>query len=290
MKIKDNRLYPYPVLSEQLDDYIDNTFNVNMTIDQGIDVFTIKASVNITNSDMLKNIRLKNANVYMHVECSTTKYRDSFVIDNFDNYITSIDDSFLNGTVEVIFLIIASKEMRDFSSESLNGYYRQQTYDIPKSSMIGYSASHVFTVNKMLDSNGEIPSIFIVSQSSSNLMKIELNNEKIIIYLPQSSYETYEQMKSIHVKIKQLLINVGTLIYVFDELKKTPEDYEQFIWYIVIDENIRKLGQGFEEGVKGEKFLNTPSVEITQLIMKNIVNDGFQELKTLHEKYIDQEI
>lgn len=289
MKIKNSRLYPYPVLSELLDDYVDNTFNVEVLISQEIDIFKFNVNVKLTNSDMLKIIETNKAKLYMHVECSTTKYRGSFVIDQFNNYDITIDDSYLNGPVEVIFLIIASETMEQYTSSTLNGYYSRQTYDISKFSTLGYTVSQIFTVNKMLDSNGEIPSIFLISQSSENLMKIELNSNKIIILLPEKSYNAYEKMKNIHVKIKQLFINVSTLVYVFDELKRGTADYESYIWYIVIEKELIKLGKGFEEGINSEKFINTSSIEIAQLIMKNIVIDGFNELTVLQEKYIDQE-
>ena len=81
MKVKNNRLYPYPVLSQGHDDYVDNRFYPNdLSFEYDSEIATIKANIIIGDEIIKSLISNESISLNCHVECSTTKYRKIFKI------------------------------------------------------------------------------------------------------------------------------------------------------------------------------------------------------------------
>ena len=74
-----DRLYPHPVLSWFADDYSDRVFQPSIEVKPNKTYFRIEMNCN-TSSVALKNlIKSGNAAYCIHVECSSTRYRDVFI-------------------------------------------------------------------------------------------------------------------------------------------------------------------------------------------------------------------
>ena len=80
MKIRRNRIYPYPVLSTLSDNFINNTFISDMQFEYDSVVATITIRNTIEDQEIVSFISKGLVKLFCHVECSVTKYRNAFEI------------------------------------------------------------------------------------------------------------------------------------------------------------------------------------------------------------------
>ena len=80
MQLKSNKLFPYPVLWEEKDDYRKNdAFSITVSYS----TFPKKTELQIVvelNNNQLMTLAESAVDVVCHIECPATKYRNSFVL------------------------------------------------------------------------------------------------------------------------------------------------------------------------------------------------------------------
>ena len=75
MEIK-NRLFPYPVLCEENDDYVLGFFDVKYNVTEEFNHFVIDFDIVLDDNDELQwLIREGKAEYVIHIECPTTSFR-----------------------------------------------------------------------------------------------------------------------------------------------------------------------------------------------------------------------
>ena len=70
-----NRLFPYPVLCLENDDYIDCEFRVLTNQIEELKDIVLQFKIELDNKDLLDLIRDGKAEYLIHVECSNTSFR-----------------------------------------------------------------------------------------------------------------------------------------------------------------------------------------------------------------------
>ena len=70
------RLYTYPVLSEERDDYQNSTFDANVSYKMnGVNSLHLEFNIEMDNPDLQSLIGSGRAEYVIHIECSNTSYR-----------------------------------------------------------------------------------------------------------------------------------------------------------------------------------------------------------------------
>lgn len=59
-----NKLYPYPVLWKNNDDYINSSFDCDINIEKNFDIITIKAKFKLRNKEINNLIEEQKLNIY----------------------------------------------------------------------------------------------------------------------------------------------------------------------------------------------------------------------------------
>ena len=70
-----NRLFPYPVLCMENDDYIGSTFDVQFSQTEELKDIVLQFEVELDNDELLDLIRQGKADYLVHIECSNTSFR-----------------------------------------------------------------------------------------------------------------------------------------------------------------------------------------------------------------------
>ena len=98
MRVRTNRIYPYPVLSEVTDNFKDNTFNSDVVFEYDSETAFITVKTELHDNKMVLLLSEGKVGLYCHVECSVTKYRSTFEIpsDIIDEYTFEIPLIYLN--------------------------------------------------------------------------------------------------------------------------------------------------------------------------------------------------
>ncbi len=68
------RLYPYPVLSNYTDDYINSTFCVEVLAEKGIREINFNISLKLVNDEIKQMINDGIMEYVVHIECPQTCY------------------------------------------------------------------------------------------------------------------------------------------------------------------------------------------------------------------------
>ena len=282
MKVRNNRLYPYPVYSKLTDHYLDNNFDVDTDLTFDSEKAYINLKISISDQVILDMLKKNEIGIYTHVECSVTKYRELFEIDFKDDceYVIELPLSSLNENIEVLTVLIATQTISNYSNDNLSNDFQGENITFPQYSMIGFTDTEEFTINKKIDNNGDIPSIFIITKSEENdKLTFNANNEQIQIFLPGEEYDIYENSRGANRRIKQMMINLPVLVEIIDLIKR--EDFHEFdscSWYPILEEAFKRIGySGFDDG----RFINTNSVELGQSILGQLFKDAMNEFDIL---------
>ena len=284
MKINNTRLFPYPVYSEDRNDYRDATFTSDYSYFYEGDEVVIKYSVNISNQELIELILSGVLQLYINIECGATKYRDTFPI-SYPSGEIMINNTRLNISAELITLIVVRDEVEEYKNSQLDPFYDIQKIRLMKGTIVGYSPMQQIVIQKKIENNGQVPSIFNINISEEDSdMTYLLADEQIQVFLPRSTYEVYNDLKGQYIRIKQAMIILPVLQAALEEIKKGEESFDGKIWYIVIEEAIKKLGKGYEVGFASETFKNADSLRIGQSILKQVIPDSFSELNAINLK------
>lgn len=283
MKVNEKRIYPYPVYREGSDDYKSVGFETNIELLYNNEQATIQFKILIEDNAILKLIDNNQVGVFCHVECSKTKYRQTFELDGTDREIQyiNIDLSQLNGDIEVICFLVTKEEILDFSDENLIDFYSRKPIRFPQYARIGYSKPFETKIVKHLNVNGEVPSIFSVQVDNTiDIMAYELTNNKITILLPQNEHNIYSDYLGVDPKTKLMMMNLSVLTELISKMQNNIEDFESYDWFEVIREAFVK--KGFSD-FEATSFKSKSAIELAQLLMPELCKNAFKEFDNSHK-------
>ncbi len=259
------RLYPYPVLSNTTDDYIDSSFNMKLQVAKGLREICLAVSLQLENEELEKLIHNGAAEYVIHIECSYTSYRTVIKTDEAD-IIKNIPEHKLNGKVTVCAFIVAKNEIENYHNSLFNEDYGTMTFILHRGNVIAIGGQMDFRVTKEVEELSKIPSIFTICRCAEDVdesMKIDIDGEKIAITLCNKSFGNYKMligMPSMLPVLHSMLI-VPTLIYTFETLKREGTDeYEDLRWFKSIERTLRKNNLILNR----ELLENMPSYELAQ--------------------------
>ena len=137
MEIK-NRLFPYPVLCEDTDDYLSGGFTVDMEIvSQDIHSLILKFHMNLDNSGLRAQISQGRAEYIIHIECSNTAFRT--IIHTFsDEEVYRVNNSKVNGEIAFLGMVVSKTDIPFYQNNTLNPDYDDIDLMIPRAAIMAY--------------------------------------------------------------------------------------------------------------------------------------------------------
>lgn len=273
------RLYPYPVLSDMTNDYINSSFSMNLEVFQGIKEIKLSILMKLKNDEIEKLIADGIAEYLVHIECSYTSYRT--VIKTDEKEIKKIiPEHKLNGKVSVCAFIVAKKEIPHYYNSSFNEDYDGINFSLNRGNIIGIGGQVNIEVTKEVEELSKIPSIFTICRCAEDIdesMKFDITGEKIAITLCSKSFENYKILSGLSTMIPVLhsMVIVPALIYTFEVLRKEGvSEFEDLRWFKSIKRTLYKSNI-----ILDEKLLDSvPSFELAQKSLELPINRAFDAL------------
>lgn len=284
MKVRTDKLFPYPVLSVDNDSYINNNFTCETTFEYNSVTAFLKFQYELSDEIVLKLIEKNEFGLYFIIDCSETKYRQLFSVKLNENKQFSIEIPLdkLNGMFEVVSLIICNNEMKNYYNSNLNDLYKDESIVLPKYCIAGFTGTESFFINKRIDNNGDIPSIFTIAcDEEGKILSFEPGDEIVTIYLPKEEYQIYNEYKGKRKRLKQLMINFPVLVDLI-EILKTDTSYINKPWYNALDASL--VSKGYSEGINSELFKNELATKIAQDLLGNLIQDAFKDFDSIDEE------
>ena len=148
MDIK-HRLYPYPVLSDMTNDYVNSSFGMQLEVSQGMKEICLLISLQLENKEIEQLIADGEAEYVVHIECPYTSYRT--VIKTDENEIQKrIPEHKLNGKVAICTFIVAKKEIPQYYNSSFNEDYGGMHFSLNRGNIIGIGGQIILKLQKKL--------------------------------------------------------------------------------------------------------------------------------------------
>ena len=136
MKIERRRLFPYPVLAAERDDYKTCTFSVKVESSAdaaGNLVFAVKLSTDCAELNRL--IANGYAEYLFHVECPTTIYRQAFT-NAAGDFTCKIPPAHVKDRLYLVAFIVLRRAVKNFSCADWNDDFDGLTFDLQRGSIL----------------------------------------------------------------------------------------------------------------------------------------------------------
>lgn len=281
MRIRTNRIYPYPIYSVFSSDYINNNFTADIDIEYDSEIATVLINITLDDVELKKLLENGKIGLYCHLDSPGTKYRDIFEIrlDANNHAEKQYSLQAINGNIELTCLMISKEDISGFTDENFSGLHAGRAVHFPKYATIGYTETVDIELQKKIDTNGEVPSIFKItpSEDGSSQISFDANNEFIYIYLPREQYDIYMDYKGQNKRLKTMMINLPVLTEIIDSINSGIGDYSDQQWFDIVDQGVKK--HGFSE--LGKEFATRSAIEIAQFLLGDITKDAFDEFDKL---------
>ena len=290
MEIK-NRLFPYPVLTEENDDYIDSVFSASFKVDSELNDFLLRLNVSLENNDEIGwLIRDGVADVVIHMECSSTAFR-TFTIMNGNSKTFKLPKSRVNNEVYLVAMIVAKRDIVDFSSPHLNEDYQGEAIHFKKGSILGYVNMGKFAVVKNYEElAGDSAFFTIIKRTVQNSeekypVTYEISDHKIKILVDENTYDEYVKYhgSSLMEPITNTLLVMPALAYMVETVRDNgTEPYVGLYWYQKISKACGVQGKNFEEDIIYNS--DKTSLEIAQELLRYPISRAFENLSRVIEE------
>lgn len=287
-----NRIFTYPVLSEEKTDYKNSVFSVDFEhFMDGVNSLKLTFDIAMTNPEIENLILNGQAEYVVHLECSITAYRQ--VIKSFEKHIEhSIAIDKINGTLEVLVFVISKKNINNFMNSDWDDDFDGMKFSLASGSILAYQNIGELEISKDINEFSSGNSIFTIYRRVTEedvAFDVSLESSKIRIGLGSSDYDIYSLYagKSELQQIFNSMVILPALVYVFEELKQDEgiDMYHNKAWFIALDKSYASRGKDFLEEVNSEKN----SIKLAQEAMEFPISKAFSQIPIFYNFVEDDE-
>lgn len=291
MEIK-NRLFPYPVLCDNNDDYIELKFDVTVTKEEKLNDIILHFDIELDNTELLSLIREGKAEYVMHIECPYTSYRK--VVRGFSKPIEySIPKEKVNKDVYLVAMVVATSEINNFYSDSFNEDYDESVY-FEKGSILAYKNLPRLIIVKNYEELARGDLFFTIVNKSYGKEEMEpvtydLSGDKIKILVDNNMYNKYVKFQTnqdMFPLIISLLV-LPALAYAIEILRNEGNgNYASTYWYQKLCKSCELKGKDFKNDIVEGEFT---AIEVAQLLLEEPVEMAFNNISVIAENSTDEE-
>lgn len=278
-----NRLFPYPVLCEDTDDYVSGEFYVDAKlVEQGLNDILVQFDMHLDNPGLQSLINTGKAEFVIHMECSSTAFRTVIrTFSNTEKY--RIMNSRVNGDINLLGMIVSKEKIGHYSNLALNEDYDDITLTLDKASILAYHNMDPIHIAKNYEELAERDSIFSVvkqvrmDQNEHNTIKFSLDTDRIKILVDDdlyTSYITYKGNGAMQPLMSSILV-MPALTFMMEVLRSEGiDDYASCYWFIKMEKYYSLHGKNFvDDVIYGEDMISEIVQEMLQLpIGKTLLN------------------
>lgn len=284
-----NRLYTYPVLCEDKDDYCETEFDVKMKCRKsGLESIHFEFDIKMNNKEIEELIKNNKAEYIFHIECATTSFREIISSITMKKEI-DIPIKKVKGKVEILALIVVKEDVKNFISKDWNNDYLGLSFNFRRGNIIAYKNIPNIEVSKNYSEFKGASSIFSVQKMISRYKEpfnVNMDGHQIKIELCEEEYNTYCKLCQVEEfqSIVNSMIIFPSLIYIFEALQYEGEreNYIEKEWFKYLDYSYKLRGVDLLEELSSYK---KTSLEIAQEAMElpiikslSYLNDIFEDV------------
>lgn len=286
MKIK-YKHFPHPVLADFLNDFAAGTFNSQINVSTSDNIYNIATEFQLEDDDIKDYISNNQAKFAVHVECPFTYYRRIFTSE--DNLLDfNIPARLLDGRVELSSFITAADEIDNYKSSNFKDIFKKFSFEIDKGDILAVGDQISFEAEKDTDAVKNIPSIFAVEahpDKNASALDVSTNSEKIIIFLPEKSFNTYKTLRQ-DPNLSSVLASIivtPVLTEIIEDFKNGEGemllDSQSHRWFRILNKKLKEIGID----LKNSDTFNESSVAVVQELIGSPAEKALDDLDRLEE-------
>lgn len=286
-----NRLFPYPVLCSDNDDYVSSSFGVKCTVKEELANLVLDFEFVLSENEELKwLIREGLAEFVIHIECTYTAFR-TIVKTSGTSIIYRIPKSKVNVEITLVGAIVAAKKISSFRSKHLNVDYQDEDISFERGAILAYSnMPRIFVTKNYEELIGDNTFFTVIrrvktEQNEHNPVTYDINGPKIKILVDEEIYDEYARYRN-NGNMKALtgtLLVMPAVIYMVETLRYEGTDkFKALYWYQKISKACKLQSVDFEEDLLLSD--NKAAVEIAQDLLKLPINRAFEGLARVIEE------
>ncbi len=278
-----NRLFPYPVLCGETDDYLSTTeFVIEPVVSDHIYELVLQYDFDVKCDSLETLLRKGEAEYVLHIECSYTSFRIA-LRSKTPHVEYRLPKSRVNGEINLVAMIVSCVDVDQYDSSELNEDYNGEKISFKKGSILAYQNLPAIYVTKKTESLTNSESFFsVIKQSSLDPLEVKpltfnLHNDKIQIMVDEKTYEAFIRYQhSYHIAMSLLLL--PALTFMITEVYDNPDLYMRFQWYQRLDKFYRTQGKDFFNDIISK---DDHPINIAQEMLQNPVSKAYRELYAL---------
>jgi len=277
------KLYPYPVLSYYSDDYVGSSFDVIMEAKKdGYDV-RVDFLAELDNPGLQKSLDEGIAKIVYHIECAQTGYRKVFMTSQ-EEYSQIISYKKVCGRVQICPFIVAIVDLNGYVNDLFHEDYRGFRFDIDAGCVMAVGRQVNIDIDKEINDLSQTPSVFSIIKNDDETeysMLVNMDNNKIVISLPETDYYNYRSIKD-GIKVQPILnsiVIIPALIYVLEEVASREvgerDEYNRWGWYRAIK---KALTTSFSLDIEAAEFSECDMFALAQKLINVPLSEALKEL------------
>lgn len=278
-----NKYYPYPVIIEGGDYYINSSFDVE--VEQELEGYNVKLlfRAELDNEEIQDLLDAGMVEIVYHIECPQTCFRTCFrTRDKMSSYL--LKDTEVNGNVQVCSFVVAKKNIDKYTNRLFSADYAGFRFDIEKGCVMAIGSQLNVRVNKIRDDLANTSSIFSIVPNKDQMettVITDLSKNKIVIMLPEKTYGLYANMQN-YMDVQpamHAMIIIPALMYALNEIKQDKEqlyNYEEYRWF----RSLKKTCEGIGITINEETLANIDTYKTAQLLLNSPVLKAMEYLGT----------
>lgn len=258
MKLRSD-LFPYPVLSNELDDFSNGKFNVSISQKKiSVSRFLITFDFQLENEDLQNLILEKKAKFAIHLEGKSSSYRNFIYLENGETIKeVELESGIAPKKIFANVMIVATEKIINYKNSGFNKDYYGENLVIPeveKGSILAYDTMAELNIDFSNSENPNVKSMIRVASIDNNYMEVDLDGDTIRVNLPRKSYYAYVNLSNSSKEQQQLLlvtIILPALTMAIESVKQNIVD-ETKEWYEALGHLLSKINYDIED-LKGSE-------------------------------------
>lgn len=289
MKLRDNS-FAYPVLTSNisLDGDMEfqpgNSFEARVSANLvGQGEHELEIQYFLKNKDLQNLINRGEAKVVAHFESGLTSFRKLIEFpENKDILRFKIDSMVMAGTVDLTVMIVTNVDMDEYQNAAFNSDVYGSDYSVrnlKRGDILAFEPTIEIQISMEDDIEQGIQTYIKLAKSDKKVLDINLDNESIIINLPEEAYNIYAQLQnSKEVKLASTTLLLPALMAAIDDIKDQESTNDEYLWN-------RELRSVIVEKLNYDetKLANTSSIIVAQQILNRPIIDAFKLLMEVDE-------
>lgn len=272
MQFDTQRVFPYPVLRPDIDDYIDSEFQATIDLLGNESNIRAECTYQLSADEILQEIKKEKAKFVTVLACRDTYRREVCATTNTSDKF-EFPAGVFRGEVLVSSYVVAESDISGFTSDNINNEFGEGPFNFVSGSVLAIDEPKVVYVER--ENFRPISSVFELVQKEGiaySDWQINFDSPKIQIAVNPSAKSKIDSARN-DKNNQVILLNSVYFAAIMQTIRvlKESDDYNDYRWAVVFYQKLQNMGlnlDSIEEYKMAQLLLHSPLSLLQEYIFK----------------------